>query len=60
MAGNKRLVEIERAPGFEQRLAALPQTPGVYIMRDRAGTVIYVGKAVSLRNRVRTYFGSLK
>jgi excinuclease ABC subunit C len=60
MAGNKRLVEIERAPGFEQRLAALPGTPGVYIMRDRAGTIIYIGKAISLRNRVRTYFGSLK
>ena len=60
MAGKKRLVEIERAPGFEQRLAALPGTPGVYIMRDRAGTIIYIGKAISLRNRVRTYFGSLK
>ncbi|HET9494326.1 MAG TPA: excinuclease ABC subunit UvrC, partial [Chloroflexia bacterium] len=60
MAVKKRLVEIERAPGFEQRLAALPSTPGVYVMRDRAGTIIYIGKAVSLRNRVRTYFGSLK
>jgi excinuclease ABC subunit C len=60
MSGNKRLVEIERAPGFEERLAALPHSPGVYIMHDRSGTIIYVGKAISLRNRVRTYFGSLK
>ncbi|MEO8284927.1 MAG: excinuclease ABC subunit UvrC [Chloroflexota bacterium] len=50
----------ERSPGFEARLRALPTTPGVYIMRDRANTIIYIGKAVSLRNRVRTYFGSLK
>jgi excinuclease ABC subunit C len=60
MPGKKRLVEIERAPGFDERLAALPLTPGVYIMRDRAGTIIYIGKAIALRNRVRTYFGSLK
>lgn len=50
----------ERAPGFEERLRALPQTPGVYIMRDRGGHIIYVGKAVALRNRVRSYFRSLK
>ncbi len=34
----------------------LPHCPGVYLMRDVGGTVIYVGKAVDLRNRVRTYF----
>jgi excinuclease ABC subunit C len=34
----------------------LPDRPGVYIMRDRTGRVIYVGKAVSLRKRVQTYF----
>src|SRR3712207_138658 len=50
----------ERAPGFEERLKALPQTPGVYIMRNRGGQIIYVGKAVALRNRVRSYFRSLK
>jgi excinuclease ABC subunit C len=41
---------------FESKLETLPERPGVYIMRDSAQTVIYVGKAVVLRNRVRTYF----
>jgi excinuclease ABC subunit C len=37
-------------------LQVLPDKPGVYLMRDAAGKVIYVGKAVSLKNRVRSYF----
>ncbi|MGE5378504.1 MAG: excinuclease ABC subunit UvrC [Bacteroidota bacterium] len=37
-------------------LATLPTKPGVYIMKNAAGTIIYVGKAISLRNRVRSYF----
>ncbi len=41
-----------------ERLAALPRQPGVYLMRDSHGRVIYVGKAQVLRNRVRSYFGS--
>lgn len=45
-------------PDFTQRIRALPQRPGVYLMRDRRGEVIYVGKAASLRNRVSSYFGS--
>jgi excinuclease ABC subunit C len=43
---------------FASRLAALPTRPGVYIMRNAKGDVIYVGKAANLRNRVRNYFGS--
>ncbi len=43
---------------FAARLAATPTRPGVYIMRDEAGEVLYVGKASSLRNRLRTYFAS--
>ena len=43
---------------FSSRLAALPTRPGVYIMRNEKGDVIYVGKAASLRNRVRNYFGA--
>ncbi len=38
------------------RTAELPTDPGVYLMRDRSGTVIYVGKAKNLRSRVRSYF----
>lgn len=47
----------ERHP-FAERLAALATAPGVYLMRDGEGAVIYVGKAQSLRDRVRSYFGS--
>ena len=43
---------------FASRLAALPTRAGVYIMRNAKGDVIYVGKAASLRNRVRNYFGA--
>lgn len=43
---------------LEEKLNALPAKPGVYLMKDSGGTVIYVGKAVSLRNRVRQYFQS--
>jgi excinuclease ABC subunit C len=38
------------------QLAGLPAQPGVYLLRDRMGKVIYVGKAKNLRSRVRTYF----
>lgn len=43
---------------FEAKLSDLPTAPGVYLMKDVAGTVIYVGKAASLRSRVRSYFQS--
>ena len=43
---------------FEARLAAVPRSPGVYVMRDGRGKVLYVGKSVSLRNRLRSYFGN--
>ena len=45
-------------PDFSSRLSALAQQPGVYLMKDANGTVIYVGKAIALRNRVRSYFQS--
>ena len=41
---------------FEEELKKLPPKPGVYIMHDKDDTIIYVGKAISLRNRVRSYF----
>ncbi len=41
---------------LRDKLAALPDKPGCYMMRDRRGAIIYVGKAVSLRRRVQSYF----
>ena len=41
---------------FSERLRATPTKPGVYLMRDDAGEVLYVGKASSLRHRLRSYF----
>ena len=41
---------------IRRKLSELPTSPGVYIMRDDAGTVVYVGKATNLKNRVRSYF----
>ena len=43
------------APTLDERLAAVPNAPGVYLLKDAHGKVIYVGKAVSLRGRVRSY-----
>ena len=41
---------------IENELKKLPAKPGVYIMRDKENNIIYVGKAISLKNRVRQYF----
>ncbi|HBG76637.1 MAG TPA: excinuclease ABC subunit C, partial [Clostridiales bacterium] len=41
---------------METKLKNLPDTPGVYIMKDQNGKIIYIGKAISLKNRVRQYF----
>lgn len=41
---------------FEEELKKLPDKPGVYIMHDKNDAIIYVGKAVKLKNRVRQYF----
>ncbi len=43
---------------LEEELKKLPASPGVYLMHDSADEIIYVGKAVSLKNRVRQYFQS--
>ena len=43
---------------FEAKLRALPAKPGVYLFKDKEGKVIYVGKAASLKGRVRSYFGA--
>ncbi|AYE49009.1 excinuclease ABC subunit UvrC [Priestia megaterium] len=41
---------------LKEKLAVLPDQPGCYLMKDKYGTVIYVGKAKVLKNRVRSYF----
>jgi excinuclease ABC subunit C len=43
---------------LEDKIKQLPASPGVYLMRDAAGTIIYIGKARSLRQRVRSYFNA--
>ena len=53
--------EIQRVPVAEairKKLSAVPHKPGVYLHKDRFGTVIYVGKALDLRKRVSQYFQS--
>jgi excinuclease ABC subunit C len=47
--------EAAPARGLEEKLAVVPPRPGVYLLKDRHGKVIYVGKAVNLRSRVRSY-----
>ncbi len=44
---------------LEEKIRTLPKDPGVYLMKDQGGNVIYVGKARNLSNRVRQYFGAL-
>ncbi len=41
---------------IKEKLQLLPERPGVYLMKDQAGVIIYVGKAIILKNRVRQYF----
>lgn len=43
---------------LEEKLKNLPELPGVYLMKDGKNKIIYVGKAVNLKNRVRSYFSS--
>ncbi|AIE75162.1 MULTISPECIES: excinuclease ABC subunit UvrC [unclassified Synechocystis] len=47
---------IQQPDLLEQRLKEIPQDPGVYLMGDRQGTILYIGKAKKLRTRVRSYF----
>jgi len=45
-------------PDIKGRLASIPARPGVYLMKGEADEILYVGKAVNLRNRLRSYFQS--
>lgn len=49
---------MERSELLKEKIRNLPENPGVYIMRNAAGEIIYIGKAVVLRNRVRQYFNN--
>jgi len=48
--------EGEATPSLDSQLEGLPAAPGVYLLQDAGGKVVYVGKAKSLRSRVRSYF----
>ena len=54
--GGFRLESAPVEPLLRKKLDELPQEPGCYLMKDRSGEVVYVGKAASLRARVRQYF----
>ena len=41
---------------INKRLKAIPTTPGVYLMKDEKGRILYIGKAASLRKRLKSYF----
>jgi len=47
---------MENGNRIEAQLKVVPTKPGCYLMKDKSGKVIYVGKAINLRNRVRSYF----
>ncbi len=49
-------MSMEISEKLQGILATLPAKPGCYLMKNAAGTIIYVGKAISLKNRVRSYF----
>jgi len=58
----RRIKEVGQFQMFhiEEELKKLPDSPGVYLMKDDTGHIIYVGKAINLKNRVRQYFQSSK
>ena len=49
---------LEKLKELKQKANRLPLEPGVYIMKDKKGVIIYIGKAKALKNRVTQYFGS--
>ena len=53
-------MENPRLPYLHEKTLSLPMQPGVYIMHDKTGKVIYVGKAKKLKNRVTSYFRNVE
>ena len=54
---DEELHSTEDEPGISKaRLRAMPKSPGVYLMKDADGEMLYIGKAKNLRARVRSYF----
>ena len=49
-----------RLPYLAEKAHKLPLRPGVYIMKNRAGDIIYIGKAKALKNRVSSYFRAVE
>jgi excinuclease ABC subunit C len=52
------LPPMEVSEKLQGILATLPAKPGCYIYRNAEGTIIYIGKAINIKNRVRSYFHS--
>ena len=59
-AAQSPATETERIARFRVLVRQAPESPGVYVMRDQAGTIIYVGKAKILKNRLLSYFSGRK
>ena len=60
MGAGRRRAPAAPAPTaaqFDHTAVRMPSQPGVYLMKDSGGAIIYIGKAKNLRNRVRSYFG---
>lgn len=53
-------MENDRLPYLRDKVKKLPMEPGCYIMKDKIGVIIYIGKAKALRNRVSSYFRSVE
>lgn len=57
-AGVRESEREKRIQSLKKELDLVPERPGVYLFRNRAGAVLYVGKAISLKSRLRSYFQS--